>query len=114
MPDPPASRKPHLANRIRTIFSFSFRRCALAAVGAYPTGGKWNVQTQPALGAIVGERHMIGSILWRKRVVDGREVQEPTLVTLGFIAAGFLVLLAVLAGAVFATASFALGWGLFA
>ncbi len=47
-------------------------------------------------------------------MVDGREVQEPTLLALGLTATGFLLLLAVLAGAVFATASFGLGWGLFA
>jgi hypothetical protein len=47
-------------------------------------------------------------------MVDGREVQEPTLLALSLTAAGFLLLWAVLAGAVYATANFGLGWGLFA
>jgi len=46
-------------------------------------------------------------------MVDGREVQEPTLLALSLTATGFLLLWAVLAGAVFATASFCLGWELF-
>src|SRR5207248_9511402 len=57
---------------------------------------------------------MLGNVLRNTRVVDGRMVQEPTLLALGLNAAGFLLLLAVLAAAVFATASFALGWPLFA
>jgi endonuclease/exonuclease/phosphatase family metal-dependent hydrolase len=45
--------------------------------------------------------------------VDGREVQEPTLLALSLTATGFLLLWAVLTGAVFATASFGLGRELF-
>ena len=41
---------------------------------------------------------MIGSLLRIRRMVDGREVQEPTLLALGLTATGFLLLLAVLAG----------------
>ncbi len=46
-------------------------------------------------------------------MVDDREVQEPTLLALSLTATGFLLLWAVLAGVVFVTASFGLGWGLF-
>jgi endonuclease/exonuclease/phosphatase family metal-dependent hydrolase len=58
--------------------------------------------------------HMIGNLLRISRVVDDREVQEPTLLALGLTATGSLLLLAALAGAVFATASFWSGWELFA
>jgi endonuclease/exonuclease/phosphatase family metal-dependent hydrolase len=57
---------------------------------------------------------MMGNLFRLRRVVDGRELQEPTLLTLGLTAAGLLLLLAVVAGAAFATASFGWGWGLFA
>jgi endonuclease/exonuclease/phosphatase family metal-dependent hydrolase len=60
-----------------------------------------------------GEMQMIANLFRRRRVLDGREVQEPTLLALGLTATGFLLLLAVSAGAVFATASSGLGWGLF-
>src|SRR5258708_1658567 len=57
---------------------------------------------------------MLGNILRSRRLVDGREVQEPTLLALGLNATGFLLLLAVLAAAVVVPARFALGWALFA
>jgi endonuclease/exonuclease/phosphatase family metal-dependent hydrolase len=57
---------------------------------------------------------MIDNLFRMRRVVDGREVREPTLLTLSLTATAFLLLLAVLAGAVFITANFGLGWGLFA
>src|SRR6266480_1405946 len=43
---------------------------------------------------------MLGNVLRNTRVVDGRQVQEPTLLALGLNAAGFLLLLALLAAAV--------------
>ncbi len=57
---------------------------------------------------------MIERLFHRRRVVDGRKVQEPTLLALSLSAIGFLLLLGVFAGAVFATTSFGLGWWLFA
>jgi endonuclease/exonuclease/phosphatase family metal-dependent hydrolase len=57
---------------------------------------------------------MIESLFRRRRVLNGGEVQEPTLVAMSLTATGFLLLLAAFAGAVWATASFGLGWWLFA
>lgn len=45
---------------------------------------------------------------------DGHEIHEPTLLALALTATALLLLLAVLAGVVFVTASFGVGWGLFA
>jgi endonuclease/exonuclease/phosphatase family metal-dependent hydrolase len=57
---------------------------------------------------------MIQHLLRKRRVVDGRTINEPTLLALGMTAAVPLMLLALLGGVAFATASFGLGWALFA
>ncbi|MCI0376833.1 MAG: endonuclease/exonuclease/phosphatase family protein [Gemmataceae bacterium] len=57
---------------------------------------------------------MFGSLFRKRRVVDGSEIHEPTLLALGLTASGFLLLLFVLALVIFAAASFGVGWGLFA
>lgn len=64
--------------------------------------------------SLASEMHMNGDLFGTRRIVDGREVQEPTFLALGLNLTGFLILLAILAGAVFATANFGFGWGLFA